>query len=170
MTIRNQLLETFARKVQTLNKKKSKFSYRLSIFSLNPRINEHFFGEGITFQPTGMNNIDVPLLFNKTEKIFEETIEFLFDILIQEKVLQEDGSFQGIYHLENESSKEAKATIIFELHGLSEDSKEDKYIIELPKYNFDYNATKSIYNQYIDNTFPNHGYSYNPISSPRLEF
>ncbi len=142
MTIKDQLLETYGKKVLELSKKKSRFSYGISLFSSNPPINENLFGEGITFQPTGMNNIDVPLLFDKAEKVFEETIEYLFEISIQERLLREDGNFEGLYLLDKEG---AKGGIIIELKGLSEDSSRDNYIIELPENNFDYGATKSIY-------------------------
>ena len=79
---------------------------------------ELFLEGDITFQPLGMDDVDVPLILNKTKKIFKETIEFLFDVTIQESELKENGNFQGTYIFEENSSKEPKRRVIFSLYGL----------------------------------------------------
>jgi len=146
--IKSTLLENFKKNLNGLKRKQSKFAYGITISSYHPFMSESFFDSGITFQPVGKTDTDAPLLISKAPRILKETMEFLFNISIQEVNLQLLGGFNGSCYFEDESSNKIK--INFKLEALLGDSNRDCFFIELPESDFDFGATESIFNQLLE--------------------
>ncbi|KKL19799.1 hypothetical protein LCGC14_2461840, partial [marine sediment metagenome] len=72
-TIKSTLIETFKENVEGLKKKQSKYAYGITISSYHPFMSESFFESGITFQPVGKTDTDVPLLISNAPEILKET-------------------------------------------------------------------------------------------------
>lgn len=144
-SIKSALLETFKKNVEGLKKERSRFAYGITISSFHPFKSEKFLAEGITFQPVGKINIDVPLLVSKSLEILRKTTEFLFDISIQEEIGLLNGDFYGYCYFKDEGSSKKKGKISFELKHLKKDSHKDCFIIELPESKFDFKDTRPIY-------------------------
>ncbi len=79
--------------------------------------------------------------------LLKETMEFLFNISIQEVNPQLFGDFYGSCYFEGESTSRIK--INFRLEALLGDSKRDCFFIELPESDFDFDASEPIFNQLL---------------------
>ena len=145
--IKSTLLENFKKNLDGLKRKQSKFAYGITISSYHPFMSESFFDSGITFQPVGKTDTDAPLLISKAPEILKETMEFLFNISIQEVNPQLLGDFNGSCYFEGESSNKIK--INFKLKALLGDSNRDCFFIELPESDFDFDTTEPIFNQLL---------------------